>query len=115
MFENINTEQLVQHLTRPKLNQYDTIIVAFSGGKDSTACFLHLLDIGVPKEKIELWHHSIDGEPGSEPFMDWPITESYCKNFADAFKVPIYFSWRHGGFKRELLKPNGCSRQLGKP
>ncbi len=87
-----------------ELSTYDKVIVAFSGGKDSTACFLHLLDQGVPKEKIELWHHLIDGEPGSEPFMDWPMTEEYCQKFAEAFDVPIYFSWRHGGFFRELMK-----------
>lgn len=106
MFEEIKVGDVLQQLNRPNLDEYDTVIVAFSGGKDSTACFLHLLDLGVPKDKIELWHHSIDGEPGSKPFMDWPITESYCKSFADAFNVPIYFSWRHGGFKRELLKEN---------
>ena len=88
------------------LEDYDFIIVAFSGGKDSTACFLHLLDCGVKPEKIELWHHLIDGAPGSEPFMDWPITEDYCRQFAKEFNVPIYFSWRDGGFERELLKEN---------
>lgn len=43
---------------------YDKYIVAFSGGKDCTACFLHLLDIGIPKERIELWHHEVDGREG---------------------------------------------------
>ena len=38
--------------------------------------------------------------------MDWPMTEDYCRNLAEAFDIPIYFSWRHGGFKRELLKEN---------
>ena len=86
------------------LNEYDHIIVAFSGGKDSTACFLHLLDSGVDNSKIELWHHLIDGAPGSEPFMDWPITEDYCREFAKEFEVPIYFSWRDGGFLKEMLR-----------
>ena len=85
---------------------YDRIIVAFSGGKDSTACFLHLLEEGVDPERIELWHHLIDGEPGSVPFMDWPETEEYCNAFANHFNVPIYYSWRHGGFKREMLREN---------
>jgi 3'-phosphoadenosine 5'-phosphosulfate sulfotransferase (PAPS reductase)/FAD synthetase len=88
------------------LDDYDTVIVAFSGGKDSTACLLHLLDLGVPKEKIELWHHLIDGEPGSEPFMDWPMTEDYCRRFAAEFDIPLYFSWRNGGFEREMLRDN---------
>jgi len=81
---------------------YDFYIVAFSGGKDSTACFLHLLDHGVDISKIELWHHDIDG--GGETFMDWEITHDYCQAFGDAFDVPVYYSWREGGFKRELLR-----------
>jgi 3'-phosphoadenosine 5'-phosphosulfate sulfotransferase (PAPS reductase)/FAD synthetase len=83
---------------------YDKYIVAFSGGKDSTACFLHLLDLGVPKHKIELWHHEIDGR--GEQFMDWECTKSYCEAFAAHFDVPIYFSWKEGGFKREMLRNN---------
>ena len=83
---------------------YDKYIVAFSGGKDSTACFLHLLDVGVPKDKIELWHHDIDGK--DKRFMDWEITEDYCRKFAEAFGVPIYFSWKEGGFKREMMRDN---------
>lgn len=83
---------------------YDKYIVAFSGGKDSIACFLSLLESGVPKSKIELWHHLIDG-PG-ETFMDWPVTEDYCRKFAQAFGVPIYFSWKERGFKGEMLRDN---------
>ncbi len=81
---------------------YDKYIVAFSGGKDSIACFLHLLESGVPAEKIELWHHLIDGD--GEVFMDWEITEDYCRKFAAAFSVPIYFSWRVGGFIGEMMR-----------
>lgn len=87
------------------LDTYDYIIVAFSGGKDSQAAFLHLLDLGVPKEKIELWHHIIDGKEGST-LMDWKCTEDYCRKFAEAFEVPIYFSWKEGGFEREMLRSN---------
>ena len=81
----------------PDLSLYDRFIVAFSGGKDSLACLLMLLDMGVPRHAIELWHHSIDGN--SEPFMDWPITASYCETVAKAIGVPLYFSWRIGGFR----------------
>lgn len=86
-----------------KLSNYDYYIVAFSGGKDSTACVLYLLDIGIPKEKIELWHHIIDGREGSD-LMDWPVTEDYCRKFAAAFDLKIFFSWKVGGFEREMLK-----------
>ncbi|MEM7485827.1 MAG: phosphoadenosine phosphosulfate reductase family protein [Bacteroidota bacterium] len=84
--------------------EYDKYIVAFSGGKDSTACFLHLLDSGIPKNKIELWHHLVDGK--EETFMDWEVTEDYCRKFAKHFGVDIYFSWKEGGFKREMLREN---------
>ena len=52
-------------LTSPDLQSYDHILVAFSGGKDSLACLLHLLDLGVPRTRIELWHHRIDGAEGT--------------------------------------------------
>ena len=87
------------------LHSYDYYIVAFSGGKDSQACVLHLLDIGIPKEKIELWHHCIDGKEGST-LMDWPVTEDYCRSFAKEFGLKIYFSWKVGGFEREMLRHN---------
>jgi len=84
---------------------YDYIIVAFSGGKDSIACFLHLLDLGIPKSKIELWHHYIDGNEGSD-LMDWKCTGSYCQAFAKAFGVTFRRSWKVGGFEREMLREN---------
>jgi 3'-phosphoadenosine 5'-phosphosulfate sulfotransferase (PAPS reductase)/FAD synthetase len=82
------------------INNYDYIVVSFSGGKDSVACFLHLLELGVDISKVELWHNNVDGEGFN--FFDWPITESYCETFAEAFNIPIYFSWRDGGINREM-------------
>ena len=66
------------------LEEYDLIVVLFSGGKDSTACFLKLLELGVPKEKIELWHHDIDGGNPTR-HMDWRCTGNYVRAFAKAF------------------------------
>lgn len=40
-------------------------MVAFSGGKDSLACLLHLIEMGVAPGKIHLLHHEIDGREGS--------------------------------------------------
>ena len=87
-----------------ELNTYDRILVAFSGGKDSLACLLHLLDLGVDRSKLELWHHDIDGK--GRTFMDWESTPAYCRAIADAFGVPVYFSWKEGGFEREMTRHN---------
>lgn len=92
-------------LAREELLGYDRIIVAFSGGKDSAACVLHLLELGVPKDRIELWHHDIDGREGGN-LMDWPCTPSYCKAFADAFGLELYYSWKTYGFEGEMLREN---------
>jgi 3'-phosphoadenosine 5'-phosphosulfate sulfotransferase (PAPS reductase)/FAD synthetase len=92
------------------LSTYDRFVFAFSGGKDSIACFLHLLESGVQREKIELWHHDVDGQEGNH-FMDWPCTPAYCRAFAAAFGVQIYFSWREGGFEREMLRKNTATAQ----
>jgi 3'-phosphoadenosine 5'-phosphosulfate sulfotransferase (PAPS reductase)/FAD synthetase len=82
----------------------DLYIVGFSGGKDSIACALHLLECGVPRERIELWHHAID--PHGKPFMDWPCTPAYCQAVADALGLKLLFNGRIGGFEREMLRDN---------
>jgi 3'-phosphoadenosine 5'-phosphosulfate sulfotransferase (PAPS reductase)/FAD synthetase len=86
------------------LDQYDVIAVCYSGGKDSLACLLHLLDLGVPPSKIELHHQDIDGQ--GERLMDWPCTHAYVQATADALHLPVVFSWRDGGFVREMLRDN---------
>lgn len=99
-------------LTEVDPTGYDHVIVAFSGGKDSVACVLHLLELGV---KPELWHHDVDGDPEDpEPELkwDWPVTRSYCQAFAAAFGLPIYFSWRVGGLTGELLKENDRTKPV---
>ena len=84
---------------------YDRVVVAFSGGKDSIACVLALLEAGVHSSRIELWHHLVDGREGSV-LMDWPCTEAYVFAFGDALGIAVYFSWREGGFEREMLRAN---------
>lgn len=91
------------------LSLYDRIIVCLSGGKDSIACVLRLLDMGADRSKIELWHHDVDGREGST-LMDWPFMRDYCRQFASAMGMPIYFSWLEGGFEGEMLKENSFSR-----
>ena len=84
----------------PDLRAYRRIVVAFSGGKDSLAALLYLLSLGVPAHAIELHHHDVDG--GGPTFMDWPCTPGYVRAIADHLGIPVYFSWREGGFAREL-------------
>lgn len=95
-------------------DQYDHIIVSFSGGKDSLACVLYALELGVPKNKIELWHQAVDGRPGVDPrFFDWPCTESYCRAVAAMLGLPIKFQWREGGFEREINKQDAATAKVG--
>ena len=89
----------------PDFGSYDRIVVAFSGGKDSVCCVLHLLDLNINPAKIELHHHLVDGREGSDLF-DWPCTEDYCRKFAEAFDLKIYFSWLEGGLEREMCRAN---------
>ena len=101
-----------RHVGEVDPHAYDHVIVAFSGGKDSVACVLKLLDMGI---KPELWHHDVDGGPDDpEPDLrwDWPVTRSYCQTFAAAFDLPIYFSWRVGGITGELLKENDRTKPV---
>ena len=86
---------------------YDYVIVSFSGGKDSLALLLGMLGQRVPRSKLLLWHQHVDGEPGGEPFMDWPCTADYCRAVAATLGVRLMFQWRHGGFRREMLKEHG--------
>ncbi len=86
----------------PDLRSYDRIVVAFSGGKDSVACLLTLLEAGVPQDRIDVYHHDVDGRGPS--FMDWPCTTAYCRAVASALGVPLYLSWKEGGFLREMLR-----------
>ena len=86
----------------PDLQSYDRIVVAFSGGKDSIAALLSVLEAGVPPERIDVYHHDVDG--AGAPFMDWPSTTSYCRAVTRALRVPLYLSWKEGGFLREMLR-----------
>lgn len=88
---------------------FDRVIVAFSGGKDSLACVLRLLDLGCERERLELWHHDVDGREGST-LMDWPVTRSYCQAVATHFGIPLLYSWKVGGFEGEMLRDD-CPTQ----
>lgn len=92
------------------LHDYDKYIVSFSGGKDSTALLLYLLDNDVPKERIELWHQEIDGR--CRTLFDWEVTPDYCRKLGEAFGIPVYFQWKAGGFEREMLRKDSLTAPI---
>jgi len=94
----------------PDLASYDRIIVAFSGGKDSIACLLTLIEAGVPASRIDVYHHDVDGAGPS--FMDWPCTTAYCRAVTRALGVPLYLSWKEGGFLREMLRKDTATAPI---
>lgn len=81
---------------------YDHVLVMCSGGKDSIAALLQVLEYGVDPGRIELWHHDVDGR--GEPFMDWPSTRPYVDALGTSLRLPVYHSWRVGGFLAEMLR-----------
>ena len=89
--------------TRLDPRDYDHVLLCFSGGKDGLGSLAELLEAGFQPSQIELHHHVVDGR-GSPSFMDWPSSEGYCEAVARALGLPIYFSWREGGFRREMLR-----------
>lgn len=91
------------------LSVYDRVVVCMSGGKDSIAALLRIIDMGVDVSKVELWHHDVDGREGSS-LMDWPFMADYNRQLAAHFALPLYFSWLEGGMEGEMLKEASYSR-----
>lgn len=85
------------------LEEYDRILVLFSGGKDSLSAYFYLRELGVPKGKIELWHHDLDGGHPNR-VMDWPVTLAYVDAFARAEGVRLRVSRRVNGFWGEVFR-----------
>ncbi len=95
------------------LERYDRILVSFSGGKDSLALVLDLLERGVEKDRIQLWHQDVDGAHGvDQPFVDWPCTRGYVRAVGKALGVRVCFQWRLGGFLGEMLKQDAQTRPV---
>lgn len=98
---------LASRTLRP-MQATNKIIVAFSGGKDSLAVLLMLLEMGVEPHQIELWHHLID-EPGKPSRFDWPCTEGYVRAVGKALGIDVRFSWKEGGFEGELFREDAVT------
>jgi len=96
-------------------NKYDRVVVGISGGKDSLACVLHLIEQGVDPDKIELHHHLVDGAVDEDSFFDWPVTRAYCEAFARAFGLKLTFSWREGGLLREMMRNDAPTAPVAIP
>ena len=106
LFDEFDSEvNIFDHATDINLDNYSKILIMFSGGKDSLACLLNLIERGVDLAKVELWHHDVDGRE-DRALMDWPITRAYCQAIAEHFNVSLHFSWKEGGFRREMLRDN---------
>lgn len=90
------------------LASYDRILIALSGGKDSVASTLALIEAGARREQLAFIHHEVDGREGSS-LMDWGATPGYCRAFADHFQAPLINSWRKGGFEGEMLRENAST------
>jgi len=108
----VSFDKLVRDGHLLPVHNYNKIIVSFSGGKDSLAMVLQMLEWACmeqdyPRNQIELWHQDVDG--GSS-LMDWPCTPSYCRAVAKALSLPLYFQWKDGGFEGELLRENEPTR-----
>ena len=87
------------------LDEYDHVLISLSGGKDSMACMLHLLEEGVPLSKMELWHQSVDGNPDKKfDFLDWPAAESYNNAVGELFGIPVSYQWREKGIYGEMMR-----------
>ena len=90
-----------------ELSYYDKIIVSYSGGKDSTAMVLYLLENGAKREQMELWHQCVDGRGDTcRSFFDWPSTDGYVKQMAKHLNISLSYQWREYGFYGELYREN---------
>jgi 3'-phosphoadenosine 5'-phosphosulfate sulfotransferase (PAPS reductase)/FAD synthetase len=98
------------------LADYDAIVVCLSGGKDSIASLLDVIErcdaAGVPRSRVEAWHHLVDGAPGSPRRFDWPVTDAYCAALCRVLGVTYRRSWRVGGLAGELEKVNARTKPV---
>lgn len=44
--------------------------------------------------------------------MDWPCSNDYCRAFAAALGVPLYYTWKHDGFEGEMLRQDARTKPI---
>ena len=92
------------------LDSYALILCQVSGGKDSLAMVLSLLEQGADPRKMWAWHQAIDGRgQWKRPFFDWPVTEEYTTALMKHLNIPLDFQWRDYGFHGELYREDARS------
>jgi len=104
-----STEQVVKGTPLKEIlpfEEFDLIIISISAGKDSMGCVMNLLDRGVPKEKMVLFHQNVDGSEEDEEVFDWPCTLAYCKAVSEHFGIPLEIQYRSKGILGEMLREN---------
>ncbi len=115
-YETVIEHDIKNAMTIPllPLNEYDHVIVSISGGKDSVASTLWLLEEGVDPQKIEWWHQSIDGNfQDRVEFMDWPVTEAYVQSLGEVLGInKVVFQWRENGIYGELMRTNSLTNDV---
>ena len=94
------------------LDEYDHIIVSYSGGKDSLASLLDIIEKGADRSKLEIWHQDIDGGEDDDKLMDWPVTRAYVKATGEALGIPVRFQYREGGFQGEMLRKDSPTNDV---
>ncbi len=98
-------DEILEAIDYDQLMSYDYYLIDMSGGKDSQNLVFGLLDLDIQPEQMELHHHLVDGWK-EHPLFDWPVIEDYNRKFAEHFGIPLYFSWREGGIKKEMFRYN---------
>ncbi|SDM67495.1 3'-phosphoadenosine 5'-phosphosulfate sulfotransferase (PAPS reductase)/FAD synthetase [Catalinimonas alkaloidigena] len=95
------------------LHAYDRYVICVSGGKDSIASKIALLDEGVDPERIEIWHQSVDGmENTLDRYFDWPCTEGYVREIAAMFNLRLQWSWRAFGMSGEMHRQHERTKDV---
>ncbi len=92
---------------RHRLDHWDIILVASSGGKDSQAMLDEVVrqvdDAGVPRSRIVVLHNDLDTTDSGES-IEWPGTEGLAQEQAEHYGLRFVTLRRElGGLWRQLL------------